>query len=62
MKGVNYCVFGLGKSSYEHYNAMGIYFASAFEQLGGKLIHKNGLGDDMGTLDDDFDLWKSTLY
>lgn len=28
-QGMQYCVFGLGKTSYEHYNAMGKFFAKS---------------------------------
>lgn len=54
-------VFGLGKSSYEHYNAMGKFFAKAMERLGAEVIHPHSEGDDMGSLEEDFLEWKISM-
>lgn len=59
---MNYTVFGLGKSSYEHFNYMGRWTDRVLEDLGAKRVHQVGLGDDMGSLEDDFELWKKGLW
>ncbi len=52
-------------SRYEHFNAMGIFFDAAFAALGGQRVGSAltldscfGLGDDDGTLEDDFSAWR----
>lgn len=62
LKGLNYAVFGLGNKTYEHFNAMGIFVDEKLEQLGGKRIHKLGLGDDDSNLEDDFITWKEEFW
>lgn len=61
-QGMQYCVFGLGKTSYEHYNAMGKFFTKSLSEMGASTVHFHGEGDDMGTLEDDFDEWKQELW
>jgi NADPH-ferrihemoprotein reductase len=59
---VDYSVFGLGNRQYEHYNAMGKFFHSAFQKLGAKPILPLGLGDDDADLEGDFETWKDELW
>ena len=62
LNGVDFCVFGLGNRQYEHYNAMGKFFDSSIEKLGGKRIVPLGLGDDDNDLEGDFETWKEQLW
>lgn len=59
---MNFAVFGLGNKTYEHFNAMGIYVDKRVEELGGKRIHKLGLGDDDANLEEDFITWKEEFW
>jgi len=62
LKGMNYVVFGLGNKTYEHYNAMGIYVDKRLEELGATRIYELGLGDDDGSLEEDFISWKENFW
>ena len=62
LKNVDYSVFGLGNRQYEHYNAMGKFFHSAFQKLGAQPILPLGLGDDDADLEGDFETWKDQLW
>jgi len=62
LKNVEYGVFGLGNRQYEHYNAMGKFFHSTFEKLGGTPFLPLGLGDDDVDLEGDFESWKDQLW
>lgn len=64
-----YAVFGLGNRQYEHFNAMGLFFDSALTALGGQRVGAQltldlpfGLGDDDGTLEDDFSAWRECVW
>jgi NADPH-ferrihemoprotein reductase len=61
-KGLDYCVFGLANRQYEHFNAMGAFFDSALEKLGGNRIVPLGVGDDDADLEADFESWKETMW
>jgi len=39
---MKYTVFGLGKSSYLHFNTIGKYFNRVLEKLGGERFYKYG--------------------
>lgn len=62
LSGLRYCVFGLGNRQYEHYNRMGKTCDALLETLGARRVTEIGLGDDDGTLEEDFDAWKVTLW
>ncbi|KAL3908479.1 MAG: hypothetical protein SGILL_008462, partial [Bacillariaceae sp.] len=62
LQNLHYTVFGLGNREYELFNAMGKYFDSSFETLGGKRIFPLGLGDDNDDLEADFEKWKDGLW
>lgn len=53
-----YFVFGLGNTTYEHYNAVGKRLDQRLFNLGAKRILPIGLGDDDKSLEDDFLSWK----
>lgn len=61
--GMNFAVFGLGDTSYEQYNEMGIQFDTGFEQLGGKRLHEMACGNaETFSTEDDFNKWKENLW
>jgi len=62
LKNLDYCVFGLGNTEYEIFNAMGKFFDSSLEVLGGTRILKLGVGDDSDDLEGDFEKWKDLLW
>ena len=59
---VNFSVFGLGNKQYEHYNRMGKVTNALLEKLGGQRCFEYGEGDDDGSLEEDFEAWKSKLW
>jgi len=62
LQGLEYAVFGLGNREYEIFNAMGKFFDSALEKLGGDRYYELGLGDDSDDLEADFEKWKEGLW
>jgi len=58
LNGLEYAVFGLGNTQYEHYNAMGKLVDEALVGSGGFQICKLGLGDDDNDLESDFEQWR----
>lgn len=59
---LRFAAFGLGNSSYEHYNAVVRHVTSALTSRGAYLIGTRGESDDSrGTAEDDFNEWKETL-
>ena len=60
--GVNFAVFGLGNTQYEHYNAMGRLVNKLFEERGATRAYDYGEGDDDGTLEQDFETWRDGLW
>jgi len=60
--GLEYAVFGLGNTEYEIFNAMGKFFDTSIEKLGGNRIMEVGLGDDSDDLEADFEKWKETMW
>ena len=59
---VQYCVFGLGNTQYEHYNSMGRLVNKRMKELGATPVYQYGEGDDDGTMEDDFDGWYDDLW
>lgn len=55
---LNFTVFGLGNTQYEHYNASGRKLNKQLEVLGAKRIYQHGEGDDDDLLEDDFAKWR----
>jgi len=62
LAGLDYAVFGLGNTQYEHYNAMGKLVDSALVKTGAQRITKLGLGDDDTDLESDFEKWREKLW
>ena len=59
---LEYGVFGLGNTQYEHYNRMGKTTNSYLERIGAKRVIEYGEGDDDGNLEEDFDNWKEKMW
>eukprot|EP00946_MAST-07B_sp_MAST-7B-sp1_P004784 g4784.t1 len=59
---LNFCVFGLGNTQYEHFNAMGRSVNKLFEERGATRAYDYGEGDDDGTLEQDFENWRDGLW
>ncbi len=53
-KKVNFAIFGLGNTQYEHYNKTAKDADSLLEKNGAKRIYELGLGDDNSSLEDDY--------
>jgi len=62
VKGLRYAVFGLGNSTYEHFNAMGKVVDKKLSDMNGKRVHPLGLGDDDINIEDDFIQWKEGFW
>ena len=62
LKNISFTVFGLGNRQYEHFNQMGKRTNEALHDCGGKRVFKYGEGDDDGTLEDDFENWKTAMW
>ncbi|KAM0550302.1 hypothetical protein ACHAPJ_008972 [Fusarium lateritium] len=63
LEGLRYTIFGLGNSTYEHYNLMGRSVDKALQRLGAQRIGDAGEGNDgTGTLEEDFLSWKDTMW
>lgn len=58
LRPLNYTVFALGNSTYEHFCGMGKKTDSKLADLGASRTFPLGIGDDNGTLDEDFENWK----
>lgn len=61
-KRINFAIFGLGNTQYEHYNKTAIDADAFLEKNGGKRIYKLGLGDDNCSLEDNFSEWRKDLW
>lgn len=63
LENLKYIVFGLGNSTYEHYNAVGRKINGALKELGATRIGPYGEGDDgSGTMEEDYLAWKDDLF
>ncbi|KAM0248513.1 hypothetical protein ACHAQJ_009450 [Trichoderma viride] len=58
-----YIIFGLGNSTYEHYNLMARSVNKALEYFGAQRIGEPGEGNDgTGTMEEDFLVWKDGMW
>ncbi|KAF4962583.1 hypothetical protein FSARC_9361 [Fusarium sarcochroum] len=63
LQNVRFVAFGLGNSTYEHYNAMVRRVAKALDQLGAQNLARIGEADDAaGTTEEDFLAWKQDMW
>lgn len=59
--GMDYAVFGLGNTQYEHFNSMGKLVDAALAKAGGVRIAPLALGDDDKDLESDFENWRENV-
>lgn len=60
---LKYVIFGLGNSTYEHFNHMGRSVNGILESLGAHRIGEAGEGNDgTGTMEEDFLAWKDGMW
>jgi NADPH-ferrihemoprotein reductase len=63
LKNLKYVVFGLGNSTYEHYNFIGRSLDKKLQSLGAHRIGPYGEGDDgAGSMEEDYLAWKEELF
>ena len=55
-------VFGLGNKTYEHFNEMGKLCDTKLEAMGAERIYPLGMGDDDGSLEEDFMRWREGFW
>ena len=59
---LTFTVFGLGNSSYEHFNAAAKLVDSSMQELGATRLMSIHLGDDYCCLEEDYQSWKELLW
>ena len=62
LKDISFTVFGLGNRQYEHFNRMGKRTDEVLHNYGAKRIFDYGEGDDDGSLEEDYEKWKTGLW
>ncbi|KAH6976166.1 NADPH-cytochrome P450 reductase [Ilyonectria sp. MPI-CAGE-AT-0026] len=63
LQNINYVAFGLGNSTYEHYNSMVRNVSRALDDFGAERIGAAGEGDDgTGSTEEDFLAWKDPMW
>lgn len=60
---LQYSVFGLGDTAYEHFNAIGRFFNTLFTEMGGTRVYEAGEGNSENLITEiQFDEWKLNLW
>ncbi|CAN0362411.1 unnamed protein product, partial [Ectocarpus sp. 8 AP-2014] len=59
---VEFTVFGLGNTQYEHYNMVGKSTNKGMEKLGAQRMFEYGEGDDDHELEEDFEAWREKMW
>jgi sulfite reductase alpha subunit-like flavoprotein len=62
LESLNYVIFGLGNKTYEHFNAAAKILDDRLKKFNSKAISVMGLGDDDGSLEEDFLMWKEVMW
>ncbi|PHH65827.1 hypothetical protein CDD81_1196 [Ophiocordyceps australis] len=63
LENLTYVAFGLGNSTYEHYNTMVRNVDKTLAKLGAQRVGDAGMGDDgAGTMEEDFLAWKEPMW
>ncbi len=59
---LTFAVFALGNRQYRHFCSVGKRIDSELASMNGERLLPVGLGDDDGTLEEDFDTWRSAFW
>jgi len=59
---LDFSVFGLGNTEYEHFNAMGKLFNKLLPKFGAHRVAELGLGNDEDDIEGDFQSWKDEKF
>lgn len=62
LSSLEFTVFGLGNTQYEHYNLMGKSTDKGLEKLGAQRMFQYGEGDDDAHLEADFETWREKMW
>jgi NADPH-ferrihemoprotein reductase len=62
MSHLTFAVFALGNRQYRHFCAVGKKIDTEMSAMGGERLLPLGLGDDDGTLEEDFESWRAALW
>ncbi|GAA5912294.1 NADPH--hemoprotein reductase [Sporobolomyces salmoneus] len=62
LENLRYVVFGLGNSTYEHFNAISREIDNRLTALGAKRIGERGEGDDDKSMEEDYLAWKDGMF
>ncbi|GAA5971327.1 hypothetical protein JCM8115_001001 [Rhodotorula mucilaginosa] len=62
LENLHYVIFGLGNSTYEHFNAMARILDNRLTELGAKRVGPRGEGDDDKSMEEDYLAWKDTMF
>ncbi|GAA5829377.1 hypothetical protein JCM3766R1_001078 [Sporobolomyces carnicolor] len=62
LENLRYVVFGLGNSTYEHFNAVSRDIDNRLTSLGAKRIGERGEGDDDKSMEEDYLAWKDGMF
>lgn len=60
--GLNFSVFALGNKQYEHFCAVGKRWDARFGELGAQRLLELGIGDDDGSIEDDYAQWRKQFW
>lgn len=62
LDGLKYVLFGLGNSTYEHYNIVGRQVDEALRKAGAIRVGEHGEGDDDKSMEEDYLAWKDGMW
>ncbi|GAA5836678.1 hypothetical protein JCM11251_002695 [Rhodosporidiobolus azoricus] len=62
LSNLKYIVFGLGNSTYEHFNAIGRILDNRLTELGAHRVGERGEGDDDKNMEEDYLAWKDDVF
>ncbi|GAA6009279.1 hypothetical protein JCM10207_004333 [Rhodosporidiobolus poonsookiae] len=62
LSNLKYIIFGLGNSTYEHFNAISRILDKRLEELGAHRVGPRGEGDDDKNMEEDYLSWKDEMF